>query len=382
MRIEEIGEFDSLRDYWNAVLERNSLGDNNIFLTWEWLSTWWKYFGKGRKLLILTVKDNKEILAIAPLMLSEYKLLRFGNLRRIEFLGNPHSDYHNFIITKKEKECLKNLLIYLTERVQDWNWMEFKEIRGSTSTISLLYSFLYDLPSDFKITQRICNLCPYISLPASFDILMKNLTKNMRQNLNKYLRRIRERYNVTFRRYDEIGFSVKEAMDIFIRLHQKRWNARGLPGAFEDERFRGFHMEVAHLFAKRSWLGLYFLMLNGEPVSAQYAFEYKRKIYYYLAGFDPSFSNFSVGNLTTMFLLKECIKKGFKEYDMMRGDEAYKMMWTRKCKRNYEIRIVRKDFYSRLINWATSTNALIKLAGKLGISLKSSPTSKGEKIRL
>ena len=371
-KVMEINDFESLRNCWNIMLEKSIIEDN-IFLTWEWLSTWWKYFGEGRKFLALAARENDKILAIAPFMLSQYKLPKFGNIRRIEFIGSPHSDYHNFIALRKAKECLKHIINYLTKNIENWNWIQLKEIPKSTPTLNFLHELSPIFSSKLYIETKICNLCPYVPLPKSFDALMKKLTKNMRQNLRRYLRRIGEKYDVTFKRYDEMDFSVKEAMETFIRLHQKRWSARGLPGAFKDERFCNFHMEIAHLFAERNWLGLYFLMADGEPISAQYTFEYKRKMYYYLAGFNPEYSNYSVGNLTTMFLLKECIKRGFKEYDMMRGNEAYKMMWTRKCRENYEIRIIRKDFYSRFLNWATSAKTLNKLAEKLKISLKLAP---------
>jgi len=375
MEVEEINEFEPLRDCWNAILGKSVIEDN-IFLTWEWLSTWWKYFGEGRRLLLLTVREKDEILAIAPLMFSQYKLLKFGNIRRIEFIGCPHSDYHNFIMVKKERECLKTLLDYLTKNVEKWNWIELREIEGSTPTVNLLYELSSEISPIFTVSERICNICPYIPLPTSFDILLKKLTKNTRQNINKYLRRINRDYNnVTFKRYDETGFSIKEAMGIFIKLHQKRWNNRGFPGAFADRKFHDFHMEIADLFAERGWLGLYFLMVNDEPISTQYTFEYKLKSYYYLAGFDPDFSDYSVGNLTTMFILKECIRRGFREYDMMRGDELYKMMWTKNCRKNYEVGILRKDLYSRLLNWSTSAKALNKLAEKFGISLKISYTT-------
>jgi len=159
-------------------------------------------------------------------------------------------------------------------------------------------------------------------------------------------------------------------MKVFIKLHQKRWNSQGLPGAFANEKFRDFHLEIADLFDRRGWLGLYFLMVNDEPVSAQYTFEYKLKVYYYLAGFNPEFSDYSVGNLTTMFLLKECIKRGFKEYDMMRGDEPYKMFWTDKCRKNIEVRLVKKNLQSRFYNWLTWSNVINEIAGKLKLTLK------------
>jgi len=370
MRVKEISDFESLSDSWNNLLKRNMVEDN-IFLTWEWLSIWWKHFGKTRKLLLLAVKENNEILALAPLMLSKYKLPRFGAMRRIEFIGSPHSDYHNLIIIKEKMKCLKNLLIYIIEEIKNWDWVELKEINEHTPTVRLLRALAPNSSTGLTFVERVCNICPYIPLYGSFDILMKNLTKNMRQNINKYLRRInRDFKNVSFKRYDKADFSVKEAMKVFIKLHQKRWNSQGLPGAFANEKFRDFHLEIADLFDRRGWLGLYFLMVNDEPVSAQYTFEYKLKVYYYLAGFNPEFSDYSVGNLTTMFLLKECIKRGFKEYDMMRGDEPYKMFWTDKCRKNIEVRLVKKNLQSRFYNWLTWSNVINEIAGKLKLTLK------------
>ena len=40
--IEEVNDvegFRSLKETWNNLLRESS--DNNIFLTWEWLFTWW-----------------------------------------------------------------------------------------------------------------------------------------------------------------------------------------------------------------------------------------------------------------------------------------------------------------------------------------------------
>jgi CelD/BcsL family acetyltransferase involved in cellulose biosynthesis len=106
-------------------------------------------------------------------------------------------------------------------------------------------------------------------------------------------------------------------------------------------------------------------MANNEPIAAQYTFKYNRKVLCYLQGFDPAYSEYSVGNLIIMFLLRECIIEGFNEYDLMRGDEAYKARWTDKCVRNYEVRFVRKDFLSRFYNWVSWSKAIKSLAQKL-----------------
>jgi CelD/BcsL family acetyltransferase involved in cellulose biosynthesis len=92
--------------------------------------------------------------------------------------------------------------------------------------------------------------------------------------------------------------------------------------------------------------------LNDEPVSAEYGFEYGQKMYWYLSGFDPKYSSYSIGNIT-LFLIEECIKRGFREFDLLRGEETYKNHWTNAHRRNFEIRLVRTSpfnmFYEAII---------------------------------
>ncbi|MEM3697173.1 MAG: GNAT family N-acetyltransferase [Candidatus Bathyarchaeia archaeon] len=370
MKVKEV-DFQSLKNDWDTLLNRNILG-NNVFLTWEWLSTWWKHFGEGRKLLLLIVEDKGEIIAIAPLMLSKYKLPIFGTIKKVEFVGVGQSDYNNFIILKKEAECIKFILDYLVNAVADWDWVELKEIPETSENLNYLGKVFASTQQELKLNKRVCNMCPYIPLPNSFDMLLKKLGRNMRQNLNKYLRKIKSNHRIIeFKKYDETGFSVADAMKLFTKLHEARWTAEGSGGAFKNNPcFRNFHFEVAEIFANKGWLGLYFLLVDHEPVSTQYAFEYEGKIYYYLGGFNPEYSRYSVGNLTIMFLLERGIQKGFKEYDMMRGNEPYKLFWTRNVRRNFEIRLVKKGITRKVYNWLTWSDVVNSLAAKLKLSLK------------
>jgi CelD/BcsL family acetyltransferase involved in cellulose biosynthesis len=369
LRVREADDFQSFRGKWNSLLKNNLLGDN-VFLTWEWLFTWWEHFGKGRKPLVLFVEDGDEILAIAPLMLSEYKLPGFGTVKKVEFIGTRHSDYGNFIILRRATECLKLIIDHLLDTITDWDWIELKEVPETNENAAYLKTLFSNSPKGLELKKRVCNVCPYISLPNSFDLLMRGLSKNMRQNIRKYSKKVGKQYHLELNKYDEAGFSVKTAMDLFIKLHEMRWVSKDLPGVFREDTLRAFHMNVAECLAKEGWLGLYFLMADGEPVSAQYTYEYGQKMYYYLAGFDPNCSDYSIGNLTTFALLEKCMEKGFREYDMMRGNESYKLMWTRTCRNNFEIRFLRNGLSNKFYHWATWNNTTSNLAGKLGLTLK------------
>ncbi|MFH0960622.1 MAG: hypothetical protein V1897_18195, partial [Pseudomonadota bacterium] len=73
VEINETSQFLALKNKWNPVLERSR--DDNLFLTWEWLSTYWRHFGKDRKLKILSIEDNNKLIAIAPLRQCRYNIL-------------------------------------------------------------------------------------------------------------------------------------------------------------------------------------------------------------------------------------------------------------------------------------------------------------------
>ena len=83
--ISESEDFESLSEVWDGLL-RNS-GDNNpIYLTHEWLSTWWKHFGEGKKLNVLLVEEEGQPIGIVPLMRTEYRIGPL-KIRTLETIG-------------------------------------------------------------------------------------------------------------------------------------------------------------------------------------------------------------------------------------------------------------------------------------------------------
>jgi len=60
--------FYSLKPTWDLLQEK--LGNSNFFMSFEWMSTWWKCLGIDIKLLIFVIENGDEIVGIAPLMKS------------------------------------------------------------------------------------------------------------------------------------------------------------------------------------------------------------------------------------------------------------------------------------------------------------------------
>jgi len=350
-------EFLDARTEWNCALQQSL--DNHIFLTWEWLSCWWKHYGNKRNFILITIKDDKKILAAAPLMNSEYNLYGI-KLRKIEFIGTPESDYHSFLLTAKKPEYTRTMINYVTCIAPDWDCFEFEEVPIDSETARVLRTVSKE---PFKFEEEINTLCPYIILPSKFEDYFEGLGSNWRRNMRRWGKKLTKDYKVDFNIHNDLD-TLDGAMKTFFNLHQKRWQSQGHRGAFADPKFRNFHLDVAKSFAEKEWLSLCFLTLNGEPVSAVYAFKYANKMFNYLTGFDPNHSEYRVGHLIFLNFIKNSIENGLREFDFMRGGESYKSNWNALVRKNLKVRAIRRRIIPVIYDWVTKNDRFSPLVYK------------------
>ncbi|MCW4048000.1 MAG: GNAT family N-acetyltransferase [Candidatus Bathyarchaeota archaeon] len=326
MRIVEVNtyhDFLSLRESWNDVLARC---DHTVFSTWEWLSTWWKHFGKDKKLLLLLAEENNRIIGIAPLMYSVHTM--FGLRRgKIEFIGTPDSDYQNFIIAEKSEDCLKLFINHIRKIREKYDCIDLREIPETAEYLPLIGHFSNNITRIHR--------CPYLALPKTAENLLKSFGSNVRYDIRRKFRKVENSFKTKWLDYSDTRlFNI--GMPLFFELHQKRWTSRRFSGIYADKKMRDFHLDIAQSFSQKGWLGLYLYELSDEPVSTVYGFKYKSRYYAYLTGFDPAYSKYSVGNLTLFNTMIHCINEGITIFDFARGAEEYKDRWTKTARWNYE----------------------------------------------
>jgi CelD/BcsL family acetyltransferase involved in cellulose biosynthesis len=339
--------------------------DNHPFLTCEWLTSWWKHFGKGRELKLFTAESGGEVSLVIPVMYSTRRA--FGLRRcRAEFVSASDSDYQVFLLTNFHEAARSiNQLIKGIIDHSDADSLILREVPEDSVTARLLENVS---ECGFGVSRSVTNSCPYVPLPNSYEIFLETLGSNMRRNLKVWEKQALKDYKVEFVAYDKIG-TIGEAMKIFFELHQKSQIAKGNCGLFSDGVKKSFHMDVANAFAKKSWLALFFLTFNDKPVSTVYCYEYNKKLYAYLCGFDPEYAKYRPGHLAFKNIIKYGIEKKLKEFDFLRGNEEYKTRWRTVVRNNLEFRILKRGLRSRVYNW-TSSRSYFYFQGVSGLSKK------------
>ena len=342
-------EFLEMRDLWNETVQ-GSL-DNDIFLTWEWLSTWWRHYQDRNRFLVIVITDGGRIVAAAPLMTSTYSLWGV-TVTKLGFLGG--SDYQNFVLTEAKPELAKMLIEYADHKVPEWDFIGLNDIPCRSVTARTIGRV--STPT-VRFDQTEGEICPYVALPKHRDAYLAALRPHFASNLAKREGQLRANYKLEYKLLEDPD-GVQRGMSAFFDLHQKRRAVKGESGMFSDQRTRDFHLDVAKSLARRRWLVLALLLLDDEPVAATYNFRYGRRFYFYQSGLDPHYSQYSVGSLLHMHMISHCIASGMEEYDFMKGDEPYKAEWSTLRRTNVRFEATKRKVLPVLIKWISKSHTL------------------------
>lgn len=322
--ITDAQQFAGLRDQWTALLADSQA--SGLFLTWEWLHTWWRHCGTGRSLRLLAVRRGDELIGLAPLAVGPRRLTRAGPFRSLEFLGTGSvgSDYLDFIARRgHEADVLAVLAGSLGRQGRALGLSQLA--RGSALALRLSEPLAR---AGWTADDRRTDVCPFIRLAGhSWPSYLASVSGHHRNSFKRRWGRLTREFDVQVEAVStETGRA--DALATVIGLHLDRWRGRGGSTAFSAPCLRVFHEDFSQLAAARGWLRVLLLRLGGQPVAGIYGLRYGRTFYFYQTGFDPRFAPYGVGQILVGLSIQRAIEEGAEEYDFLHGNERYKFDWA------------------------------------------------------
>jgi CelD/BcsL family acetyltransferase involved in cellulose biosynthesis len=338
-------EFIALESTWNKLLQ--TCGENNsIYLTYEWVGIWWRYFGEGQKLNILLIEQKGKLIGIIPLMKIRYGLPFFG-LTALETIGGVNCNMVGIIPLSYMNDAIDAFLAYLREEVfSEGIYLRLVMVPDNSSFFKKLQSRLSVLFQDVFIEAKTLTLAPYITLPPTWNEYYSSLGRRRRKILRRAQNMLEKEHDMKVREYDRD--SLEEGLSNFMDLHQRRWQAMQIRGIFSDPKMKLLYRDISARFYDNDWLYFTCMEVDGRVVSIYFNFVYNNKMYCATAARDVGFSGYSVGHVHILFITKEAINRNLYEIDLLRGDEPYKFYWTKTSRKYMQIIASRRRFYSEL----------------------------------
>jgi CelD/BcsL family acetyltransferase involved in cellulose biosynthesis len=353
-------DFERLETEWDHLLEECESG--GYFLRYAWNHLWWRtYAPPHSKLFFITCRDAYgQLIGLAPFYLKRNK---FG-LREIFFLGTgieiKTSEYLNILAINGFEEIVANEIACALHRRNDWDCLK---LWGVPRT-KILKHFQAALGSTARV--EICDHTHHVKTDVGWEAFRQSLGTASRKKIDYHYRRLFKEHSCEFQRITSLE-ELPLALDALIRLHQLRWESKGLPGSFRLPRFETFLRKIAEENLLTGRLRLWTLTVNNEIVTAQIAFFDRGIAHVFQGGFDPKFSDYRIGNVIFWLCIKDCIESDdVSEFDFMGGGAAYKKLWTKEGRELVELELfnspLRSRLYERIIK---ATRTLRRVARKI-----------------
>jgi len=312
--------FEILADEWNDLLYHSDT--NSIFLTHEWQSTWWRFFSPGRELILLALRQEKDLVGIAPLYRQELP----DGRTVIQLIGGPGPDnkdicdYLDIVALPDYRgHVFRAAFEFLTAELTDWNEIDFHCIPED-----LPHEILFEVARQqgLAVQCQAEDVCPVIPLPATWDDYLAMLDRKQRHELRRKTRRAEREARVEWYMASDPDLLAQE-VEAFFDLHRK--SSRDKDDFMSEPTMQEFFHQMARFSLAKGWLELSFLLIDGERAATMLCFAYNNQTLVYNSGYDPQqFAYLSPGIVLLGYHIQDSIAKGRTAFDFLRGDEVYK----------------------------------------------------------
>jgi len=279
------------------------------FVLPAWLKAWWEAFGYGWESRVLSVQSNGRTIGIAP--------LRFRGTEA-RFIGEVNvCDYLDFVAEPgREEEFFVILLEHLSRL--GIRRLDLRVLRPDSTTVRFLPRVACSLGCEMRIEQE--DVTYEIELPRTWDEYLSGLSGHQRHELRRKLKRLREGGAFRLRTVEEPG-EVHATLNTFLELFR---SSRRDKAEFMNRPMTRFFRSMTESMAACGIIRFYLIEVEGKAAASLLCLECSSTTYLYNNGYDRRYASLSIGILSKVLSIRDCIERGRKVYDLLKGAEAYK----------------------------------------------------------
>lgn len=347
--------FHSLHVEWDALWQEST--DATRFQLWEWQYLYWKHVTPQAVPRFATLRDESgRCRAIAVMVRTRDQMT---GLMTTGFVGRMRTDYNMFLAGKDVPESVGVDLLRTVVRRHRRRFaaLSLTKIPADSWTARVIEAYcaceggldgLVEVSKDKSYTVR---------LPSTVDGYVASLGQRSRRAFGYDRRRLEKECGTEFRVY-EGAEGIDAVIDQIEAIDISRWGAESMyrrPGR------RAFERNFIKALAKRGLLLVFLLNVDGKPASFIWCALVRGVVEVDRVAHDPSFlSKLSVGKVAHFYAIEECIRRGYAEFDLGRGGEAYKSWLGAEPEKLLNFQVYRSGLDRAAQRWGAHLGSLLR----------------------
>lgn len=327
-------ELNNLKCYWERLQEQDK--DVTYYSTFEFAKTWWEIYKEegNKKLFIICVYDNKDIVGIAPFVLEVKSIFKI-KYSILKFIGR--GDYFGVVLDTHDRNeiiIIKSIFITIEENADKFQRIQLTHIKHDSI---LAYYLLRDSRYNEFFTYLV--ECPQIFLSkfSNFDEFKKIfVSSNSRKYRNKLKREQNYKFSVIYNNNDNIyekisKLHVKEQKYLFEVKNRKERSS-----LFENK----FYSQFSKLLYNENRNIITFIITGDEDKLIIYytCYLYKGILYAWNTAYDSQYGKYNVGKVINYEIINYIFESNIAEiFDYGAGRYPWKFEWTKDFIFDYQL---------------------------------------------
>jgi hypothetical protein len=346
-----ISDLQLLAAAWDALAL--AFAGPAIFGTFEWAEAWWKCNAPpGHRLLVLSVWDGARLACVAPLMIRRgwfgpFPVSTIEFISTWKFAGSAASvlGSMDFVAAGEDREGAVDAVLQYIDK-KDWQLLRLHPIREDSRSIPRLKDWGTRKGRTFVGRHVFDNAV--LRSEGSEEGFRSHLSPKFKARLRQAGAKLRRRGSVDFVEHTIPG-DVPGAFERIIEIERHSWKwEKGI--AITSAVYRGFFPEIALSAARRGWLRLGFLRLNGRDIAYSLIVIAGETATFLKTGYDDAHDDCSPGSLLMDWTFDRLARGGARRIDMFSGDWEYKQRWQAIPEPHCEVHVFNRGPYARLLH--------------------------------
>jgi CelD/BcsL family acetyltransferase involved in cellulose biosynthesis len=315
---DSLEDFGGLEDAWDQLAVRAE----NPFLTHGWLRSWWSAFGDQKTIAIVLRGSDGSVHAGACLFRESDRALRGA--------ANDYSEEWDVVAVDDSARRL------LWRQIADLPAarLVIAGLPAAGPSIAIATDALKTAGYNVAIVRR--QLSPWLVLPETWEQLLSSGGRHLRYRVRRYARDLEDEGKVVFRTTS--GPEIRGDLERFLTLEASGWKGAAGTAILSDARTRQLYSDFAHAAARRGWLRLHLLDLDGVTIAADYSCAVGGGAFLLKTCFDERYARLSPGLVLRANALRAAIQEGLRFYDFLGGPDPYKVRWTAEVRERLLVR--------------------------------------------
>ncbi len=307
--IRDLAGLEATRGDWDALVR--GAARPSPFLLHAWMTTWWRHFGAGAALTVVTARREGRLVGALPSFVRRRRGLRVCRL-----LGAHESALGDLLLAPGEDDAVgRELLDHLTR--QRFDYVDAFGMPAGSALVRCAPA------RSLTTLERV--EAPVLLMPDGWDAAYAARTSAKKRNLHRRrLRQLSELGAVTWT-VARTPTEVATELEYAFHLHARRWEGRPDGSTFGTPAGRAFHREAAAAAARDDVVRIVTLRIDGRPVAFHYYFALDGTMYVHRLAFEPDVARLSPGQVTLLHTLDVASQEGITRVEFLGGDERYKL---------------------------------------------------------